>query len=94
MEKRILRDCPEICGDGNTAAVITQLKHLPSGNKVFCVFNANDPRGKIKKPSVITVKGDKSNEKKVFSLKNSFGKLPADGKISLECGDSVFIVVG
>ncbi len=78
-------------GDGKTSVVLTMLKHNPTGNKVLCIFNANDPRGEIQGACDILVQVN-GTVKNTFSLKEPNGKL-SDGKITLESGDSIFIVI-
>ncbi len=80
-------------GDGKTTAVLTLLKHIPTGEKVVCVFNANDPRGEIQGACEISVQINCGKIKRTFSLKSPDGDELNGGKVTLESGDSIFIVV-
>ena len=83
----------ELEGDGKTSAVITVLTHRPTGDKVVCVFNANDPRGEIREACRIGVKLRGGKAKRTFSLKMPTCGEIQGGNVLLQSGDSVFIVL-
>lgn len=94
MERRDLGRYLDIAGDGKTAAVVTVLRHDPTGERVICVFNANDPRGDVKGACDIRVSVKCGKVARTFSLKAPDGGELADGQVTLNSGDSIFIVVG
>ena len=83
----------EIVGDGKTSVVVTLLRHNPTNDKVICIFNANDPRGEIKGANVMKVQINCGTVGKTFSLKNPDGKGVDLNNLSLDSGDSIFIVI-
>ena len=62
-----------------------------SGEKVICLFNANDPRGKYSEACNITVNLKQGEIARVFSLKSGF--CAAKNEFTLDSGDSVFLIV-
>lgn len=91
MEKGDAERFIAIKGDGKTSLVITFLKNEKSGEKVICLFNANDPRGKYPEACNITVDLKQGEIARVFSLKSGFGA--AKNEFTLDSGDSVFLIV-
>lgn len=93
MEKHDFDKYLRIEGDGKASAAITVLTHVPSGEKVLCLFNANDPRGDMRGGNVVKIKMNCGKIKRTFSLKRPKGETLKDGKLFLDNGDSVFIVL-
>ena len=91
MEKGDAERFIAIKGDGKTSLVITFLKNEKSGEKVICLFNANDPRGKYPEACNIAVDLKQGEIARVFSLKSGFGA--AKNEFTLDSGDSVFLIV-
>ena len=91
MRKNNMEKLVKIKGDGKTSVVITKLCHMPTGDKVICVFNADDPRGNNRGTREIKI--DAGKVKRTFSLKYPSGIELNDGTITLNSGDSVFVVV-
>ena len=91
MERGNIERLVDIKGDGKTSLVVTILKG-ESGEKVVCLFNANDPRGDYREPCDISVNVGFGKIERAFSLKNPDGE-SVDGKYSLAAGDAVFLVV-
>lgn len=92
MIKNDLSEYIEISGDGKTSVVITVLCHKPTGDKVICIFNANDPRGNYGGISELSVKTNALKIKNTFSLRYPHGNELKDGKLSLASGDGIFII--
>ena len=91
MEKGDIERFLDIKGDGKTSLAITRLVNEINGEKVICIFNADDPRGKYAWARNISVKLKQGEIARTFSLKNGFGA--AQNEFTLDSGDSVFLVV-
>lgn len=91
MEKGDIERFLDIKGDGKTSLAITRLVNEINGEKVICIFNADDPRGKYAGARNISVKLKQGEIARTFSLKNGFGA--AQNEFTLDSGDSVFLVV-
>ena len=90
MEKCDLSDSVKLTCSENAAIVITELKHEHSGDKVICLFNANDPKGNYALFTEISpIFGGKVV--RTFSLKHPEGETYE--KLKLDAGDGIFFVI-
>lgn len=70
--------------------IVTQLVHKPTGDKVVCLFNAEDPENN---PVTAKIKAEFNGKaEKAFSLKRPDGEKLND-EITIEAGDGLFVIV-